>query len=90
MPKLPPDQLIAGLQRMRADVSACPHPGKKRFKTQSYAEQRAFVLNMNAYLCVCGCWHLTSQNRQDECPICGCPLDEYTSCGCYEDLMFGD
>lgn len=87
---LPPDQLVEALKRFRSDITDCPHPSKVRFKTQSHAEQRAFVLNMTTYLCVCGCWHMTSQQSIYTCPICGCPLDENTDCGCYAALHFGD
>ena len=24
------------------------------------------------------------------CPVCGAPYDEYVSCGCYEDIHYGD
>lgn len=91
---LPPDQFIAGLKRIRDELGTCPHPSKTRFKTQEYAQVRAAVLGYSAYECVCGYWHLTSQltSQQsiNECPICGCPLDENTNCGCYDDLHFGD
>lgn len=82
---------LAGLKRMRTRISECPHPTKVRFDTKRKAERRAEQLGMEAYECVCGKWHLTGQcTREPACPICGAPIDEYTSCGCFEDLHYGD
>jgi len=63
---LPPDKFIENLKRTRDTLGTCPHPSKVRFKTKEYAQVRATVLGYNAYECVCGYWHLTSQQSINE------------------------
>jgi hypothetical protein len=73
----------------------CPTPSKVIFASQETAERRAGELGFRAYLCLCNRWHLTSQIEYEDprdgytCPVCGLPCDEYSSCGCYEDLHYG-
>ena len=71
------------------NLAECPHPGKVSFGSEATARSRAEDLDFGYYKCACGAWHLTSQWSVNDCPICGAPLDEYTSCGCYEELHYG-
>ncbi len=85
---------IEQLERAVTFLSACPHPDKKVFGSMSAAQRRAEQIGgLKAYRCVCGKFHMTTDvdnPREPECPICGTPIDEYTSCGCFEDLHWGD
>jgi len=29
-------------------------------------------------------------HEAQDCPVCGAPWDPYLSCGCYEDLHYGN
>ena len=82
------------LRRSARFLSKCPHPNKVRFTSFDAAEQRANEIGgLKAYKCVCGQYHMTTDvdnPREPECPICGAPIDEYSDCGCYNDIMFGD
>lgn len=83
---------LAQLRRMRSHVAACPHPTKVKFDSQAAADRaasRRVRTDFKSYECVCGKWHLTTSMGEPECPICGAPIDEYTSCGCFEDIHYG-
>ena len=83
-------KLVHDLLAFRTNISECPHPTKKRFKTEAAAQRRADTLGLEIYECVCGMWHMTGQcTREPSCPICGAPIDEYTDCGCYAEIMWG-
>lgn len=71
------------------EISKCPHPDKKRYRTEHMARLWARRRGLNFYKCRCGLYHLTSYGLEPTCPICGTEIDKYHSCGCYEDLMYG-
>ena len=81
--------IIEQLELFRDALSVCPHPGKVKFKSKAKARKRARQLSMKYYECVCGKWHLTSTVHHTDCPICGMPDDEWQSCGCHEDILYG-
>lgn len=84
------DKLAAGLVNLASILGKCPHPDKKRYHTERMAKKWAGHRGLNYYKCICGLYHLTSYGIEPTCPICGAPIDEYTSCGCYEDLHYGE
>lgn len=80
------------LDAIHADLSICPHPEKKRYKTERQAEIWAERRGLNYYLCRCGLYHLTSRGIKPYCPLCGADLDEDgwgPDCGCFADIHYG-
>jgi hypothetical protein len=86
--------LATQLERTREFLSFCPHPSKVIFRSMAKARKRAREIGgLLPYKCVCGKFHLTTDvknPKEPECPICGSPIDERVSCGCFEDLHWGN
>ena len=81
---------VEQLERSVDFLSECPHPNKVVFRSAAKARKRARELHMDWYKCVCGSWHLTTPpDYEPPCPVCGAPINEYESCGCYEELHYG-